>query len=352
VDGVAQASDVLAGGNMIGQVLKGKYKIYDEVGSGGFATVYLGRNLDTNEIVAIKVLGQQYTAQGEYLERFHREAGLAQRLQHPNVVRVLDHGVEDGIHFLVMEFVEGLTLDKLLERRGWLSVEETLSYCEQACAGLQAAFNAGIVHRDIKPANLMVTPGGTVKIMDFGIARVESLAGLTQSGMFMGTPRYISPEMAQGAKADIRADIYSLGLLVYEMLTGIPPFDGENPWAVLHQQITSEPRPIRQIRSEVPIWLEAIVSRAIAKDPAQRFQTPAEMYAALRDRTATPEPVRGAGPSLPTVVGPAPPKVRRKRGNRKALVYGIGAAAALVALGLAGAIALGRWVARETRRHP
>ena len=133
------------------------------------------------------------------MERFRREAGLAERLKHPNIVRILDHGIEDGIHFLVMEFVEGLTLDRLIERKGKLSIEETISYTEQAFAGLQAAYQAGVVHRDIKPANLMVTPDGTVKIMDFGIARMEAMAGLTQSGMFMGTPRYISPEMARGA---------------------------------------------------------------------------------------------------------------------------------------------------------
>jgi serine/threonine protein kinase/Tol biopolymer transport system component len=324
---------------MIGRIVKGKYKIYDEVGSGGFATVYLGRNMDTNEIVAIKVLSQQYMREGEYLERFQREAGLAQRLRHPNIVRVLDHGVEEGFHFLVMEFVEGLTLDKILERKGRLSIEEALSYTQQACAALQAAFNAGIVHRDIKPANLMVTPGGTLKIMDFGIARMETMPGLTQSGMFMGTPRYISPEMARGATADIRTDIYSLGLLMYEMLTGMPPFDADNPWAVLHQQIEKDPTPIRQIRPDVPAWLEAVVSRAMAKDPLDRFQTPAEMYTALRDRTDTPERVRGAG--APTMMGSLPASAQRRRGVPRALIFGIGAVAILVVLGLAGALALG-----------
>jgi serine/threonine protein kinase len=180
------------GGEMIGRVLKGKYKIYDQVGSGGFATVYLGRNMDTNEIVAIKVLGEQFTSEPRYVERFRREAGLAERLRHPNVVRVLDHGVENGTQFLVMEFVEGLTLDRILQRKGRLPVEEVLPYVQQTCAGLQAAFEADIVHRDIKPANLMITPDGRVKIMDFGIARMETMTTLTQSGMFMGTPRYIS----------------------------------------------------------------------------------------------------------------------------------------------------------------
>jgi serine/threonine protein kinase len=273
---------------MIGRVIKGKYKIYDEVGSGGFATVYLGRNMDTNEIVAIKVLSEQHTREPRYLERFRREAGLAERLQHQNIVRILDYGIEDGLHFLIMEFVEGLTLDQIIERKGPLPIEEVLSYVRQTCAGLDAAHRAGVVHRDIKPANLMITPEGRVKIMDFGIARLESTVGLTQSGVFMGTPRYISPEMARGAGADVRSDLYSLGLLLYEMLAGSPPFNADNPWAVLRQQIEEQVPPIRQIRPDVPEWLEAVIARATAKDPAQRFQTPSEMLAAIKGQTAGP----------------------------------------------------------------
>jgi serine/threonine protein kinase len=231
---------------MIGQLIKGKYKIYDTVGSGGFATVYLGRNLSTNEIVAIKVLAHQFTAEPQYIERFQREAMMAQRLQHPNIVQVLDYGIENGTHFLVMEYVEGLTLGQMMEQQGRLSLEATLSYAQQICAGLQAAYEMGIVHRDIKPANVMITPAGTVKIMDFGIARMESMSALTQSGAFMGTPRYIAPEIARGADVDIRADLYATGLLTYEMLAGVPPFDANTPWAVLRMQMESQPTPIRQ----------------------------------------------------------------------------------------------------------
>jgi serine/threonine protein kinase len=326
---------------MIGRVVKEKYKIYDEVGSGSFATVYLGRNMDTNEIVAVKVLSRQYTREARYVERFRREAGLAERLQHPNIVRILDHGIEGGMHFLVMEFVEGLTLDSLIERKGRLSIEETLSYAEQTCAGLQAAYEAGVVHRDIKPANLMITPGGTVKIMDFGIARLESMAGLTQSGMFMGTPRYISPEMARGGGADIRSDLYAVGLIMYEALTGAPPFDADNPWAVLRQQIESEPPPIRQARPDVPPWLEGIIGRAIDKDPARRFQTPAEMFSALKARTPTPVTVGDTVPETPfagaTMIAPAKPA----RAAPKGLVFGLGGLAAVIILALAAFLVFG-----------
>jgi predicted Ser/Thr protein kinase len=319
---------------MIGRVIKGKYKIYDEVGAGGFATVYLGRNMDTNEIVAIKVLGEQYTREPRYVERFRREAGLAERLQHENIVRILDHGIENGLHFLVMEFVEGLTLDQIIVRKGPLPIEEALSYTRQACAGLDAAHRAGVVHRDIKPANLMITPGGTVKIMDFGIARMESMVGLTQSGMFMGTPRYISPEMARGTGADIRSDLYALGLLLYEMLSGSPPFDADNPWAVLRQQIEDQTPSLHQVRRDVPEWLEAVIARATAKDAAQRFQSPAEMLAAIEQQTPSPT---GVPKVRPVVHADAPTMMKRRpvaRQKSRGLVFGLAGGAVVVALGL------------------
>ncbi|MBN1659277.1 MAG: protein kinase [Anaerolineae bacterium] len=319
---------------MIGRVLKDKYKIYDKVGSGGFATVYLGRNMDTNEIVAIKVLSEQFTEDTRYVERFRREASLAERLQHPNIVRILDHGIENSSHFLVMEFVEGLTLEQIVERRGHLPVEEALSYVKQACAGLEAANQAGIVHRDIKPANLMITPGGTVKIMDFGIARMDAVVGLTQSGVFMGTPRYISPEMARGSGADVRSDLYALGLLTYEMLAGAPPFDGDNPWAVLRQQIEDTPAPLSQVRPDVPQWMEDIILRAVAKDPAQRYQTPGEMLTAFEEQNPFPAGVTMARPASPAAVTrvSAPPQPARR--TPRALVFGLIAAAIVVAIGV------------------
>jgi serine/threonine protein kinase len=325
---------------MIGRVIKGKYKIYDKVGSGGFSTVYLGRNMDTNEIIAIKVLGEQHAREPRYVERFRREAGLAERLQHKNVVRILDHGIEDGQHFLIMEFVEGLTLDQIIERRGPLPIGEALSYIRQACAGLDAAHQAGVVHRDIKPANLMITPEGEVKIMDFGIARLESMAGLTQSGIFMGTPRYISPEMAQGTGADIRSDLYALGLLLYEMLAGSPPFGADNPWVVLRQQIEEQIPPLHQVRPDVPEWLEAVIARATAKDPARRFQSPSEMLAGIERQTASPAgvpPAPLARTRVPIAMEAQPAGRRVSRG----LIWGLAGAAAVITLGLAALFVFG-----------
>ena len=318
---------------MIGQTIKGKYRVYDVVGSGGFATVYLGRNMDTNEIVAIKVLSQQFTTESRYIERFRREASLAQRLNHPNIVRVLDYGIEHDMHFLVMEFVEGLTLEQIIQRRGPLPIDELLSFAKQTCAGLQAAYRVGIVHRDIKPANLMITPDGTVKIMDFGIARMESMGGLTQTGLFLGTPRYISPEMARGSGTDTRSDLYAVGLLIYEMLAGVPPFDADNPWAVLRLQVEKDPAPIHEIRPDVPPWLEGIMLRALAKDPAQRFQTPAEMLAALDQQTVAPAqmPKVVHRTPTPTPVAAAP---GREQGLPRGLILGLLAAVFVVAAGL------------------
>jgi serine/threonine-protein kinase len=320
---------------MIGRTLKGRYKIYDQVGSGGFATVYLGRNAETNEIVAVKVLSQELTVDSEYVERFRREASMAEHLRHPNVVRVLDHGLQNGSHFLVMEYIEGLTLEQICLRRGPLPIEESVSYAEQVCAGLQAAHDQGIVHRDVKPGNVMITPAGTVKIMDFGIARADAYSGLTQSGVFMGTPRYVAPEIARGQRADIRSDIYSAGVLLYEMLAGTPPFVGDSPWAVLHQQMETEPTPLRILRADVPAWLDVVVARSLAKDPGQRFQTPEEMAAALRQGPTAPRPITGAMPAAAPVVPPAaakpPPSPEREGGASKAVVLALVGAVVIVA---------------------
>jgi serine/threonine protein kinase len=291
---------------MIGKVLKGIYRIYDKVGSGGFATVYVGRNLQTNEIVAIKVLREEYTQEPRFVKRFRREAHLAQSLHHPNMVRMLDYGVEDGQHFLVMDYVEGKTVAQIIHERGPLPLDQALSIVTQTCQALDHASRAGIVHRDIKPHNLMVTPDGMVKVMDLGIAKGAALATMTQSGHFMGTPRYISPEMAKGQKTDIRSDLYSLGIVLYEMLTGKVPFEAESPWAVLRDQIETVPRPLTALRRGLPAWLETVVAKALAKEPADRFQTPAEMLVALqaKRRVVTPAAVTPP-PEAPTIAGPA-----------------------------------------------
>jgi len=328
---------------MIGQVLKSTYRLYDKVGSGGFATVYLGRNLRTNQIVAVKVPREEFAEDPGSVERFRREAQLVQRLDHPNIVRVLDFGAEAGQHYLVMDYIEGKTLAQIIRERGPLPVAETLTYAAQICDALQMAHRAGVVHRDIKPQNLMVTPDGTLKVMDFGVAKLAAMTVLTHSGQSLGTPLYMAPEIASGFPADIRSDIYSLGVVLYEMLSGKVPFEGDSPWAVMRQQIEALPRPLSGLRRDLPARVEAIVAKALAKDPAARYQTPGEMSAALRGLVgASPA---GAGVDIPTerqgqshsvetrLVGrPEGVKTESGRGRLRALPWALGAAVTLLAL--------------------
>lgn len=267
--------------NMIGSLLKDTYRIYDKVGAGGFATVYLGRNLRTNEVVAIKVLREQYTGDPAFVRRFSREAAMAQKLDQANIVRMIDHGVESETHYLVMEYVEGRTVAELVQERGALPVDLAVSIGSQVCLALEEARQKGVIHRDIKPHNIMVTPSGVVKVMDFGIARGAGGSTITQTGMVLGTPRYLAPEALKGEKADIRGDLYALGIVLYEMLTGTAPFVADSPWALMRQHIEAPPPTLHSRRRDVPDWLEQVVARALAKDPAQRFQTPQEMLAAL-----------------------------------------------------------------------
>ena len=292
---------------MIGRVLKDKYRIYDRVGTGGFATVYMGRNLESNEVVAVKVLRQEYTDEPRFVERFRREASMISQLRHPNIVRMRDYGVENGTHYLILDYVEGKTLAQLLQERGSLPVEETVAIAKQVCRAMQAAEEAGVIHRDIKPYNIMVTPAGQVKVMDFGIGRMSTLATMTHGSMFIGTPGYLSPEMAKGEGADVRSDIYALGIVMYEMLIGEAPFVADSAWAVIRHQIETPPPSLRSKRSDVPAWLEAVVNRALAKDPQQRFQTPKEMLDAL-SRAEMPTPNLGG-----ILITPQPQAAPRRR---------------------------------------
>lgn len=295
---------------MIGKVLKGKYRVLEKVGTGGFATVYLGRNLESNEVVAIKILKEEHTEESKFVERFRREAKMARRMQHPNVVRMIDYGIEDNVHYLIMEYVQGRTLAEIIHQKGQLPVATAVTIAAQVAQALEVAEQAGVVHRDIKPHNVMVTPDGTVKVMDFGIARMSSMTSLTQTGMFMGTPRYLSPEMARGEKIDIRSDIYALGIVLFEMLIGNTPFVADSPWAIMRHQIETVPPAICSLRQDVPEWLEAVVAKALAKDPQDRFQRPADIVASLTgheiavisqsigDLARTPPP-RAQAPTLP-----------------------------------------------------
>ena len=284
---------------MIGEILGNRYKLLQEAGSGGMAWVYLGEDLLDGRKVAVKVLYPQYAEDMAYRQRFVREAKLALGLDDPHIVQVLNYGSDRDVYYLVMEYIEGKDLGEILNIREQLPYQEALSICSQVAQALRRANERGIVHRDIKPQNLMITTDGTVKVLDFGIARVRALPSLTESG-FVGSPYYISPEQAMGENVDIRSDIYSLGVVLYEMLANSLPFDASSPWSIISQHIASAPSVIPLDKANVPPAVKNLVMRALSKRPEDRFQSPEELLEAIQLAMADQE--------LPTVRPPQSPK--------------------------------------------
>jgi len=272
---------------IVGELLGGRYRILRLCGEGGMGRVYEAEHIEIGKHVAVKVLHPAYTRTPDVVERFRREARAASRIGHPNIVNVTDSGTtNDGAFFFVMEFIEGVELGLLIHREGPLPVKRALRIADQICQALQAAHDAQVIHRDLKPENvLLITREGRpdfVKVLDFGIARVADVeesptknAGrrLTRPGVAMGTPEYMAPEQAAGKSADARSDIYALGSIMYEMLTGNPPYEGENVMEVLHKKATETPPPVRELRPDVPVTVNALVERSMARNPEDRPQT-------------------------------------------------------------------------------
>jgi hypothetical protein len=318
-----------------------RYRILEVLGAGGMGTVFKAMHLLMERPVALKVIRQDLTRDGGAVERFRREVKAAARLTHPNIVHAYDAEQAGDAHFLVMEFVEGKSLDRVVAEEGRLPVARACEYVRQAALGLQHAFERGMVHRDVKPHNLMRTPDGTIKILDFGLARFAretaraaspasgpapaEAGSLTQTGSLMGTPDYMAPEQAANPhEADIRADLYSLGCTLYFLLTGSPPFAGSTGLDKIMAHIEQIPQPLTDVRPDAPAGLAGVLGRLLAKDPARRYQTPAEAAAALEPYThpsATPAP-------LPEEQ-PAPRRPRRGRRLRWVL-GGLGGAAFVV----------------------
>lgn len=264
---------------MIGKVIKDTYRIYDAIGHSSTSTVYLAKDLERNQVVALKVIHPELAGEGQFARRFRREAELLSRLDSSHAVKVLDYGSDEGVDFIVLEYVEGRTLSQILDEDGTLEVERALSLARQIAQGLAHADEAGIVHRDIRPANIMIEPSGLVKIMDFGIARGAELSRLTATGI-LGSPHYLSPEQAEGREVDIRSDIYSLGITLFEMLTGRPPYEADHAVNIILKHL-QEPVPSLREFEEIPGEVEELVKRCLAKDPKERFQTPVELIEAL-----------------------------------------------------------------------
>jgi len=292
---------------MIGKTIKGRYKIYDEVGEGAAGSVYLARDQEEARIVAIKVVHRHLTKDGQFIERFQREASILAELKEfesPHIVRLYDFGEEDGMVYIVTEFVEGRTLAEILAARGTLEIDEALVVTRQVAECLEVTSRKSIVHRDLKPANLMITPEGTVKVMDFGIARGLMYTGLTSTGV-LGTPYYISPEQAEGTKdLDSRTDMYSLGICLYQMLTGELPYTGDSPVQLIIQHVEAPIPSARDKRPDIPPSVDEIVRKCMAKEVEDRYATPADLIAAIDQALKVEVAEAIAKPPVPSKTSP------------------------------------------------
>jgi beta-lactam-binding protein with PASTA domain/predicted Ser/Thr protein kinase len=326
----------------------GRYRLLYRLGAGGMADVWAAEDSMLGRRVALKFLLPRYAEDEQFVERFRREAAAAAGLQHPNVVSVYDRGEHEGVPFIAMEYVEGASLKDLIERG--LTVGEAVEITRQVLAGARFAHSKGIIHRDLKPQNVLVDAEGRARVADFGIARAGT-SEITQTGSVLGTAQYLSPEQAQGLPVTAASDLYSVGAMLYEALTGEVPFDADSPVAVALKQVSEQPRAPSQLNPQVPRALDAVVLRALAKDPANRFASADEFLRALEQAEADPSggslgdtasyaaaaeaaaPAPAAAPATPPPTGPPPAEEEGGFWNRRRAI-----AAALIALLLAGGI--------------
>jgi serine/threonine protein kinase len=266
------------------EVIGDRYQLQDPIGRGGMATIYRARDVRMDRVVAVKVLREVYSTDPKFVRRFQVEAKAASALQHPNIVQVYDYGQTDGNYYIVMELVEGTDLRRYLRSRGVLDVDRAIIIAHDVALGLGAAHRRDIVHRDVKPQNVLVGGGGSIKLTDFGIASVYkdmNAERLTTTGMTLGTVQYYAPEQAQGQIVSPAADVYALGIVMYEMVTGHPPFDGDSPVAVAMQHIQDVPTPPSHLNPNLSPALEEIILRCLEKVPEMRFRDGSQLARAL-----------------------------------------------------------------------
>jgi len=340
---------------MVGEVIAGRYELEEAVDHGGMSSVYRGHDRLLERTVALKVLHAHFGDDEEYVERFRREARAVAQLSHPNIVTVIDRGSSDGHQFIVFEFVDGENLKQLLDRTGPLSVDRVLELGIQIADALAFAHAHDLVHRDVKPQNVLLDGAGDAKVTDFGIARsLDVERGVTQTGTVLGTSNYLSPEQAAGEQVTPATDIYSLGVVLYELLTGEVPFRGDNLVVVAMKHVTEQPPGLLAQRADIPQRLARAVERALEKDPARRFASMDAFASELRrcrEELGGPETERTLIRGTPVVAAPQP--VRRTRRPRRSgplptllALAGVVLIAVVVAVIVFGGSGIG------TRHHP
>jgi predicted Ser/Thr protein kinase len=323
--------------SVVGEVIVERYELEELVGTGGMSSVYKARDRLLERPVALKILHEQYTLDPEYVERFRREARAVAQLAHPNIVTVIDRGEQDGRQFIVFEYVDGENLKQVVNREGALPVREAVELTIQVARALGFAHERGIIHRDVKPQNVILSDDGRAKVTDFGIARSLDVDGVTQTGTVVGTSDYIAPEQAQGQQVDAQTDVYSLGVVLYELITGEVPYDGENFVAVAMQHVHQPAPSVLDRRPDCPPRLDLVVQRAMAKDPDNRHDSMADLVDDLQASVAAIDGY-GGDEAERTLVVPAARRraVRRKRGRAPGVLIVL----ALLVLALAGAVYL------------